>query len=33
MKRITFIIAACCLMSEKDCIESICKLILLDENV
>ena len=26
-------IAACCLMSEKDCIESICKLILLDENV
>ena len=29
----TAAIAATCLMSEKDCIESICKLILLDENV
>lgn len=29
----TAAIAACCLMSEKDCIESICKLILLNENV
>jgi predicted HTH transcriptional regulator len=29
----TATIAATCLMSEKDCIESICKLILLDENV